>query len=177
MRPTILFTAAVFAVTLAAPAWSRPPAPMQHTHPHQERRDQGPRVPWKSLDQGTRQMLAPLQSRWNQISPHAQQHLMRRAKQWEKLPAYRQKRIRRHIRHWQQMSPAERRHVRTNERIYEQLTPAQRAQLHRAFEEYKQLPEDKKKALREQWHKLTPKQRKQWIRNGAQGDLPESHGR
>ncbi|HET7300249.1 MAG TPA: DUF3106 domain-containing protein, partial [Oleiagrimonas sp.] len=61
-----------------------------------------------------------------------------------------------------------------NERIYEQLSPAQRAQLHQAYERFKNMPPEQQQALRKQWHRLKPAQRKHWIQNGAKGDLPHA---
>lgn len=172
MRALTILSAAGLAIALAMGVQARPA--MQETHRHHHAGPPQPAVPWSRLDSGTQHMLAPLKPRWDQLSPHAQHHLMDRAKQWERLPEHRQRHIRRNIQRWQQMTPAERKRVRTNERIYERLTPQQRSRLHEAYERFKQMPPAKQKALRRQWHHLSPAQREQWIRDGAKGDLPPS---
>lgn len=175
MRPLLITLFTGITLILATPTSVQAQPTVQTTQNHAEQQASAP-VAWDALDLSSRDMLAPLKPRWDKLPTHVQHHLMDKAKKWEKLPAYRQKRIRYHIQHWQQMSPADRRRVKTNQRIYMQLTPDERAQLHSTFDQFKQLPSNKQKKLRQQWRSLTPKQQKQWIRNGANNDFPEPAG-
>lgn len=174
MRALMITLTGAAAMALAAPTWSAPPqnAPHHVGHgQHHPGQDASP-VPWRSLDPDARQMLAPLKPRWSHMPPHVQRHIMRKTRHWEHLPPARRKAIRRHIQHWQRMTPAERRRARANHRVYRHLTPQERARLHSAYERFKRMPPDEQKKLRAHWHHLSPSQKRQWIDNGAKGDLP-----
>lgn len=169
---------AIMFLLLAAgvPAWAQsPPAPPEHESPPSSHRHHGknmPPVDWQSLDTGARQILAPLKPRWERMPPHVQHHIMRKAQRWEHLPSSRREAIRQRISRWEGMSPTDRRRARANHRVYRHLTRQQRTRLHDAYERFKGLPPEQQKQLREKWHELSPGQRRQWIKNGADGSLP-----
>lgn len=118
--------------------------------------------PWHSLTPIQRELLAPLQPRWDRLSPRHQSRMLQHAERWATLPPARRAAISEHIAHWQQMTPDERAQARRNMRKYHALSPQQREQLHAAFERFQQLPPDQRKQLMHQWRALSPEQRLHW---------------
>lgn len=165
MRHLVILALALLAAGLAWPAWSQHSAPAEAgtTAP----------VPWESLDAGTREMLQPLHYKWERMPPSHQQHMLRKARHWETMPPQKRAEIRERIERWQQMTPAERDRARANRRVYRHLSHDQREKLHAAYERYKQMPETQRDRLLKQWRSLSVDQRRHWIENGAQGDLPQ----
>ncbi|HET7360188.1 MAG TPA: DUF3106 domain-containing protein, partial [Rhodanobacteraceae bacterium] len=168
MRRLTLMALGLLATAVMLPGWSQqaPRASVPATAASAP-------LAWNDLDANAQYMLEPLHYKWNRMPPDHQRHMQRKARHWETLSPGRRDEIRQRIAHWQQMTPAERDRARANRRVYHHLRPAERSRLHSAYERFKQMPEAQRKALREQWHQLSPQQRRHWIENGAQGDLPQ----
>lgn len=165
MRHLAILALALLAAGLAWPVAARQSAPATA--------GSAAPVPWESLDARTRDMLQPLHYKWERMPPSHQQHMLRKARHWETLSPQKRSEIRERIQRWQQMTPAERDRARANRRVYRHLSHDQREKLDAAYERYKQMPETQRDRLLKQWRSLSVEQRRHWIENGSQGDLPQ----
>jgi len=101
---------------------------------------------WDRLSTTQReQLIAPVRERWNAEPPQRARML-------------------RHAQRWQQMTPEQRRRAHHGMQRWEHMNPEQRQQTRALFEQMRGLPEDQRAALRQQWKRMTPEQRKAWVR-------------
>lgn len=127
---------------------------------------------WRTLNSAQREVLAPLESKWDSMAARKQAHMLKRAERWVTLPPEKREEIRQHIARWQKMTPQERARARENKRKFHQLSPAQRKQLHATFERFQRLPPDQRERLIREWHALPPAQRLNWDERPGHGEPP-----
>lgn len=139
------------------------PLHAQHAAPDTDQRTApSPPRPWATLDAAQRDVLAPLKTEWDSMSPRKQARMLHRAERWVTLPPEKREEVRQHIAHWQQMTPAERKQARANMRKFHQLPEQQREQLHDTFERFQKLPPAQREDLIRRWRALPPEQRRHW---------------
>jgi hypothetical protein len=101
---------------------------------------------WEQLNTADREaLIAPLRDRWNNGDAAHRQRMLE------------------HARRWQTMTPEQRRTARKGMHKWEHLTPDQREQARALYERMRDMDPAQRRALRKQWHAMTPEQRKAWI--------------
>jgi hypothetical protein len=106
---------------------------------------------WADLGESDKNILSPLESDWESLSPDMKQKWVQVAKKYEKLPGTEQERLRSRMSEWSKLSQSERRIARENYLKNMNVTPEKKAE---AWQAYQQLsPEEKKKLADEASHK------------------------
>ncbi|QDH70741.1 DUF3106 domain-containing protein [Marilutibacter alkalisoli] len=107
---------------------------------------------------------------WEQLSPEQQERLIAPIRdRWNAQPEAREAMLD-HARRWQELTPEQRRRASHGRHRWEHMNPEQREQARALFKSMKELPPEQRKALREQWHSMTPEQRREWIEKHSKGD-------
>lgn len=124
----------LLALAMAAPASAQPQAAE-------------PVLPaWDQLSEAQREaVIAPLRQRWND-------HPEKRARMLE------------HAERWQRMDPAERERARRGAERWRQMDPDKREALRALYAHMRTLPETGRDALRSEWKRMTPEQRRAWVK-------------
>lgn len=100
---------------------------------------------WEQLGPAERDLLTgPIRERWNS-SPDERARMLE------------------HARRWQAMTPEQRQRAHHGMKRWSHLDPEKRAEARALFGKMRQMSPEQRKALREQWHAMTPEQRKAWI--------------
>lgn len=101
---------------------------------------------WDQLTPAQREtLIAPVRDRWNSSSPE------RRLRNYE------------HARSWQQMTPEQREQARRGMHRFENMSPDQRRDAQALFDKMRGMDKDQRQQLREQWNRMSPEQRRQWV--------------
>lgn len=101
---------------------------------------------WDQLTDAQREALvAPLRQRWDD-------HPEKRARMLE------------HAERWQQMDPAERERARRGAERWRQMDPGKREAMRALYAHMRTLPEAERDALRTEWRRMTPEQRRAWVK-------------
>lgn len=101
---------------------------------------------WEQLTPAQRELLvAPIRERWNR-SPEERARFLERAQRW------------------QQMTPEQRARAHHGLRRWEHMDPGKREAMRALFQKMRTMTPDQRQALREQWHRMTPDQRRDWVR-------------
>lgn len=108
---------------------------------------------WEQLTPAQRELLvAPVRERWN-ANPEARTRLFE------------------HAQRWQQMTPGQRVRAHHGLRRWERMDPDQRGTMRALFQKMRDMTPEQRRALREQWHRMTPEQRDAWVEaNPPSGD-------
>lgn len=61
---------------------------------------------------------------------------------------------------WRKMTPEQREQARERYEHFKQLPADEQARIRERYEHFNQLPPEQRKALREQWNKMSPEERK-----------------
>jgi len=129
--------ALVLAALLPCAAMAEPPSRADETA--------APMPAWDQLTQAQRDALvAPLRARWDQDPD-------RRARMY------------RHAQRWHDMTPEQRERAHRGMKRWKHMDPEQRAQARALFQKMRGMSKEGRDALREQWHAMTPEQRRQWV--------------
>ncbi|MGE8213829.1 MAG: DUF3106 domain-containing protein [Stenotrophomonas sp.] len=100
---------------------------------------------WDQLTPAQREtLIAPLRDRWN-ASPE------RRQRTYD------------HARSWQQMTPEQREQARRGMHRFENMSPSQRRDAQALFDKMRGMDKDQRQQLRDQWNRMSPEQRRQWV--------------
>ena len=133
MRASGIFSWLLLALLCAAPAFAQETA-RAATHPA-----------WEQLSTAERDLLtAPVRERWNSNPGE-------RARMLE------------HARRWQAMTPEQRQRAHHGMKRWSHMDPEKRAEARALFGKMRHMSPEQRKLLREQWHAMTPEQRKAWI--------------
>lgn len=111
---------------------------------------------WDKLTPQQRETLvSPLRDRWNS-SPDE------RARMFE------------HANRWKSMTPEQRQQARKGMRRFEHMGPEQRREARALFFKMRGMTPEQRQQLRNQWGKMTPEQRRDWMDKNApsRGDMP-----
>lgn len=101
---------------------------------------------------------------WDQLTPEQREALIAPLRdRWNDSPQERQRMLD-HARHWKSMPPEERERARRGMRRFEEMSPEQREQARAIFERTRDLSPEQRRAFRENWGKMTPEQRQEWLR-------------
>lgn len=101
---------------------------------------------WEQLTDAQREALvAPLRKRWND-------HPGKRARMLE------------HAERWQQMDPAERERAHRGAERWRRMDPEKREALRALYAHMRSLPEAERDALRKEWSRMSPEQRRAWVK-------------
>lgn len=123
----------LLALLCALPAFAQEPA-RPASHPA-----------WEQLGTVERDLLtAPIRERWNN-NPGERARMLD------------------HARRWQAMTPEQRQRAHHGLKRWSHLDPEKRAEARALFGKMRQMSPEQRRALREQWHAMTPEQRKAWI--------------
>ena len=110
-----------------------------------QRATTGTHPAWEQLSTAERDLLtAPIRERWNDNPGE-------RARMLE------------HARRWQAMTPEQRKRAHHGMKRWSHMDPQKRAEARALFGKMRDMSPEQRKALREQWHAMTPEQRKAWI--------------
>lgn len=108
------------------------------------------------------QTAAPLPA-WEQLTPTQRELLIAPIRErWNANPAGRT-RIYEHAQRWQSMTPEQRTRARHGLHRWERMDPAQREQMRALFEKMRSMTPAQRSTLRDQWHTMTPEQRRAWV--------------
>ena len=101
---------------------------------------------WDSLTPAQREtLIAPMRARWDD-NPGTRAEMMARSQ------------------HWVSMSPEERKKAQRGMHRWEKLNPMQRAEAKELYLRMKTMSPEARKALRDQWHSMSPDQRAAWLK-------------
>ena len=101
---------------------------------------------WEQLTAAQREALvAPIRQRWND-HPEKREHMLSHAERWQEMGPELRERARRGADRWRQMDPEKRDAMRA---LYGRMQT---------------LPEAEREALRAEWEKMTPEQRRAWVK-------------
>jgi hypothetical protein len=132
----LLQMALLWGLALAQPAWA------EHLHS-------------QSVGPAEHGVLAPLQERRDGL-PRERQHEPRTgAERWSQENDGERDRLER----WNALTPEERAGLRQRYQRFRQLPPEQQDKVRGSFDWFQSLPAERKRALVEQWRRLTPEQR------------------
>lgn len=104
---------------------------------------------WEALDSGEKQILAPFQDKWNELSPTKQNRLNQGAKTWNALPLEQKKIFKQKLQTWKQKTPDEINHIRKQFGRFQNLPEIEKQSLRKAYEDFKYLPPEKQLLGRE----------------------------
>ena len=122
---------------------------------------------WEQLSQAQRdEIVAPLRERWNS-NPDERQRMLERARRWHAMPPGERTRAHRGMHRWEAMDPARRAQMRA---LFERTRSMPRAQRREAMALFRVMlpmtPADREQ-LKQRWARMTPEQRKAWLREHA----------
>nr|AGW45533.1 hypothetical protein [uncultured bacterium Lac36W] len=133
MRALSVLASLLLALLCATPAFAQETT-RAATHPA-----------WEQLGTAERDLLtAPVRERWNSNPGE-------RARMLE------------HARRWQAMTPEQRQRAHHGMKRWSHMDPDKRAEARALFGKMRHMSPEQRKVLREQWHAMTPEQRKAWI--------------
>lgn len=108
----------------------------------------GPKQPnWAELSPEDRQILTPLESRWNGFSAQRKKMWLGIAKNYPTMPPSEQAKVQRRLESWVKLSQAERRTVREGYKDLQKLPPEKKQTLKQQWDEYNKLPEEERRRL------------------------------
>ena len=102
---------------------------------------------WGELNGEQRQILAPLESDWDQMEPQRKKKWVGIAKRYPKMKNDPQQRVQQQMQAWAKLTPAERRDARERYQKLSKLPPEQKKVVSKKWQEYQQLPEEQKQQL------------------------------
>lgn len=112
---------------------------------------EAPLPTWEQLTPQQREILvAPLRDRWNQ-DPDNRHRMLN------------------HAQRWSSMTPQQREQARRGMRRFEKMSPQQRQQTRALYQQMRKLDKSQREQLREQWKKMTPGQRQEWVKQHPPG--------
>ncbi len=101
---------------------------------------------WEQLSQAQRdELTAPIRERWNRV-PAERARMLERARRWHAMP------------------PDQRARAHHGMQRFERMDSDKRKHAHAMFETMRNLPEAERRALRERLKKMTPEERRAWMR-------------
>ncbi len=100
---------------------------------------------WSELNLEQTQVLAPLESDWNQMEPQRKKKWLGIAKRYPKMKIDEQQRVQQQMRAWAKLTPDERRAARERYQKLSKLPPEQKQAVRKKWQEYQQLPDEQKK--------------------------------
>ena len=107
---------------------------------------------------------APALPKWEQLSPADRETLIGPIRErWNDGDADQRARMLEHARSWATMTPEQRKAAHKGMGRWDKLTPEQREQARDLFDRMRAMPPEERKALRAQWGKMTPEQKKAWL--------------
>jgi hypothetical protein len=90
-------------------------------------------IQWQQLPMETREILAPMENRWDTLEPRRQHILIRKAQSKE---------------------------FKNRADRWNQLTPEQRERIVKARQRFKEMPPEKRKELRKRWENMTDEEKR-----------------
>lgn len=108
----------------------------------------GPKQPnWAQMSPEDRQILAPLESRWDGFTAQRKKMWLGIAKSYPTMPPEEQAKVQRRLESWVKLSQAERRTVREGYKDLQKLPPEKKQTLKQQWDEYNKLPEEERRRL------------------------------
>ena len=77
-----------------------------------------------------------------------------------------------HARRWKSLPPEERKRAHKGMRRFDDMDPQQRRQARTVFMHTRGMSPEQVRAFREQWSKMSPQQRQQWLDEHRPKDAP-----
>lgn len=102
---------------------------------------------WAELSAEDRQVLAPLESRWNGFSTQRKKMWLGISKNYPAMTPEEQAKVQRRLESWVKLSQAERRTVREGYKDLQKLPPDKKLTLRQQWDEYNKLPEEERRRL------------------------------
>ncbi len=100
---------------------------------------------------------------WDRLTPAQRETLIAPMRdRWNDAPERRQ-RMYDHARSWQQMTPEQRDQAKRGMHRFEHMSPQQRREAQALFGRMRDMDKGQRQQLRDQWQKMTPEQRRQWV--------------
>lgn len=122
---------------------------------------------WEQLSQAQRdEIVAPLRERWNS-SPGERRRMLERARRWHAMPPGERTRAHRGMHRWESMDPARRAQMRVLFERTRSMPKAQRREAMALFRVMLPMTAADREQLKQQWARMTPEQRKAWLREHA----------
>lgn len=130
--------------------------------------DPQPSLPtWEQLSQAQRdEIVAPLRERWNS-NPGERQRMLERARRWQAMPPGERTRAHRGMHRWESMDPTRRAQMRALFERTRSMPKAQRREAMALFRVMLPMTPADREQLKQQWARMTPEQRKAWLREHA----------
>ncbi len=104
---------------------------------------------WIELPSQYKELLAPLEPRWNGFTPQRRRMWMDIAKSYPAMPADEQAKVERRLQRWVKLTAAERKEVRESFKKLQKLPPDRKQALRQQWEEYNALPEEERRKIEE----------------------------
>ncbi len=122
---------------------------------------------WDQLTPAQREeLIAPLRERWNG-NPDERARMLERARRWHAMPPEQRKRAHRGMHRWEHMDPVKRAQMRILFERTRDLPRAQRREAAVLFRVMLPMSPEEREQLKQRWQKMTPEERKAWIREHA----------
>jgi len=100
---------------------------------------------------------------WEQLTPAQRDLLVAPIRErWNGSPGERT-RMYQHAQRWQQMTPEQRGRAHHGMHRWEHMDPQKREEMRALFQKMRAMTPEQRHALRDQWHAMTPGQRKAWV--------------
>ena len=100
---------------------------------------------------------------WEQLTPAQRDLLVAPIRErWNSSPGERT-RMYQHAQRWQQMTPEQRGRAHHGMRRWEHMDTEKRNEMRALFQKMRAMTPQQRHSLRDQWHAMTPDQRKAWI--------------
>lgn len=113
---------------------------------------------------------APALPEWDKLTPAQREAMIAVLRErWNENPAGRGRMLQ-HAQRWRQMSPEQRRNAQHGQRRWEQMSPEQRKRARSAYEQSRDLSPDARAALREKLKRMSPEERREWLRTQRRRD-------
>lgn len=111
---------------------------------------------------------------WSKLTPQQREALIAPVRErWDADPGERARMLE-HAKRWKTMSPEERKQARKGMRRFEGMNPQQREEARVLFVRMKDLTPQQREQLRDDWKKMTPEQRRNWVeKNAPREDRPD----
>lgn len=127
-------------------------------------------IEWNQLSAETREILAPMAERWNNLKPHQQQKWLRRAEnkvfqdraeRWNNLSQEERDRIQKARQRFKDMPPEKREKLRTR---WESMSEEERKAARKAGHMLRHLPPQQRREALKAMRDMTPKERRQYLK-------------
>ena len=123
---------------------------------------------WERLDAAQRELLLqPVRDRWNAADPEQRQRMLDHARRWRDMPEGERDNARIGMKRFHRLSPEQQAQMRVLFAKTRDMNRQQRRETFALFHAMREMTASQRQALRDRWARMTPEQRKAWMRENA----------